>query len=151
MSIDPTAPTGPVNLLPPAAQPPASGAGATGASGDSALGSLDYQAFLHLLVTQMKNQDPTNPMDSTEQLAQLASFATVEQGINANKNLEQVILSLSFDKASAVIGKRITSADGGLSGIVQGFEVFSDGAVAILEDGSRVRIEPGVKVEEPGT
>ncbi len=148
MSIDPTAPTGPVNLLPPAAQPPASDVSATS---DSALGSLDYQAFLHLLVTQMKNQDPTNPMDSTEQLAQLASFATVEQGINVNKNLEQVILSLSFDKASAVIGKRITSADGGLSGIVQGFEVFSDGAVAILQDGSRVRIEPGVKVEEPGT
>ena len=151
MAIDSTAPTGPINLLPPAAQPPAPDAGASGAAGASALGSLDYQAFLRLLVTQMKNQDPTNPMDSAEQLAQLASFATVEQGIRTNRNLEQVILSLSFDKAAAVIGKRITSADGGTSGIVQGFEVFSDGAVAILQDGARVRIEPGVKVEEPAS
>jgi len=148
MSIDPTAPTGPVNLLSPAAQPPAASGGAP-AAGDTALGQLDYQAFLRLLVTQMKNQDPTNPMDSAEQLAQLASFATVEQGIRANRNLEQVLLSLSFDKASSVIGKRITAADGGASGIVKGFEVFSDGAVAILQDGTRVRIEPGVRVEEP--
>ena len=146
MTINPATPPGPVNLLPPAAQPPASSSGVGNAS---ALGNLDYQAFLRLLVTQMKNQDPTNPMDSAEQLAQLASFASLEQGIRANRNLEQVILSLSFDRAASVIGKRITTADGSVSGIVKGFQVYADGAMAVLENGMLVPIEPGVLVEEP--
>jgi hypothetical protein len=37
---------------------------------------------------QMKNQDPTEPMDATEQIAQLATFSQVEQTIQTNKNLE---------------------------------------------------------------
>jgi flagellar basal-body rod modification protein FlgD len=51
--------------------------------------TLDYDTFLTLLVEQMKNQDPTEPMDSTEQIAQLATFSQVEQTIQTNKNLEE--------------------------------------------------------------
>ena len=46
--------------------------------------------FVHLLVTQMKNQDPLNPMDGKDLAAQLAQFSSVEQLINANTTLSSI-------------------------------------------------------------
>jgi hypothetical protein len=48
---------------------------------------------------QMKNQDPTEPMDATEQIAQLATFSQVEQTIQTNKNLEELLQSSSLSQA----------------------------------------------------
>ena len=48
--------------------------------------SVDYNAFLQLLIAQMKNQDPTKPMDSAQLMSQLASFSNVEQGIKINRS-----------------------------------------------------------------
>ncbi|MCA9221534.1 MAG: flagellar hook assembly protein FlgD, partial [Planctomycetales bacterium] len=51
----------------------------------------DLDSFLTLLTSQLKNQDPLSPMDSTEFTNQLVSFAQVEQQINANENLTSLI------------------------------------------------------------
>lgn len=51
--------------------------------------------FLKLLTTQMKNQDPLNPQEATEFVAQLASFSSVEQQINTNTNLQTLISKIS--------------------------------------------------------
>ena len=50
--------------------------------------SLDRDAFLQLLVTQLRNQDPVNPMESAEFASQLAQFNSVEQLVNVNEGLE---------------------------------------------------------------
>jgi flagellar basal-body rod modification protein FlgD len=49
--------------------------------------SLDKDAFLKLMLTQMKNQDPSNPMQSHEMAAQLAQFTSLEQLFNINETL----------------------------------------------------------------
>ncbi|MBM3566054.1 MAG: flagellar hook assembly protein FlgD [Alphaproteobacteria bacterium] len=51
----------------------------------------DLNKFLTLLVTQLKHQDPLDPMDSTEFTSQLVQFASVEQQIHQNANLEKLI------------------------------------------------------------
>ena len=51
----------------------------------------DMNRFLTLLVTQLKNQDPLDPMDATEFTSQLVQFASVEQQIAANSNLEKLL------------------------------------------------------------
>jgi len=56
----------------------------------SALAS-DFETFLRLLTTQLQNQDPSKPIDSTEFVAQLASFSAVEQQINTNTKLDELI------------------------------------------------------------
>ncbi len=56
----------------------------------SALAS-DFETFLRLLTTQLENQDPSKPLDSTEFVAQLASFSAVEQQINTNSKLDELI------------------------------------------------------------
>ncbi len=51
----------------------------------------DLNRFLTLLVTQLENQDPLDPTDSTEFTSQLVQFAAVEQQIFANANLEKLL------------------------------------------------------------
>ena len=51
----------------------------------------DLNQFLNLLVTQLKNQDPLDPMDANEFTSQLVEFASVEQQIYANANLEELV------------------------------------------------------------
>jgi len=52
--------------------------------------TLDKDAFFKLMIAQMKNQDPTNPLKSHEMAAQLASFSSLEQMQNMNKTLEEM-------------------------------------------------------------
>lgn len=107
---------------------------------------VDYQSFLKLLVAQMKNQDPTNPMDSTQYMAQLASFSQVEQSVQMNQKLDQMLQSSTLAQADAIIGRTVTSADGEISGKVKEVRLFSDGIVAVLDDGKEVVMGPGVKI-----
>ena len=88
------------------------------ASSAAASASLDYDAFLQLLIAQMQNQDPTDPLDASEQISQLATFSQVEQSIQTNTNLESLIAQSSLSNASSYIGKTITSSDGKTSGVV---------------------------------
>lgn len=52
--------------------------------------AVDFQSFLRLLTAQLRNQDPLSPLDSTQFVAQLASFSTVEQLVSANARLDEI-------------------------------------------------------------
>jgi flagellar basal-body rod modification protein FlgD len=107
---------------------------------------VDYQSFLKLLVAQMKNQDPTNPMDSTQYMAQLAAFSQVEQSVQMNTKLDQMLQSSTLEQAASIIGRTITSADGETTGKVAEVKLISNGIVAVLEGGTEVTVGPGVKI-----
>jgi flagellar basal-body rod modification protein FlgD len=68
---------------------------AKGAAEDAGAPSGDFETFLTLLTTQMRNQDPLKPMDSTEFVSQLASFSSVEQQVRANDRLQSIFDVLS--------------------------------------------------------
>ena len=114
---------------------------------DAASASLNYDTFLKLLVAQMKNQDPTEPMDSSEQIAQLATFSQVEQTIKTNTNLESLLQRTSLSEANAVIGKTVTSADGKTTGVVKEVKLYSDGIIAVLDSGKELVVGPGVTIK----
>lgn len=81
--------------------------------------STDYTMFLKLLTTQMQNQDPLDPMDTSEYTQQLVQYSQVEQSIQQNASLQEVIAQLSaqqMSQASSFIGKeaRFDSAIAGL-------------------------------------
>ncbi len=61
----------------------------------------DFSQFLQLLTTQLQNQDPLSPMDSTEFTNQLVQFSQVEQAINSNQKLDS-LLSLQLASISSV-------------------------------------------------
>ncbi|URK88512.1 flagellar hook assembly protein FlgD [Rhizobium sp. RCAM05350] len=114
---------------------------------DKASANLNYDSFLKLLVAQMKNQDPTEPMDSTQQIAQLATFSQVEQTIKTNTNLESLLQRTSLSEANAVIGKTVTSADGKTTGVVKEVKLYSDGIIAVLDSGKELVVGPGVTIK----
>ena len=116
------------------------------ASAASGSNTVDYQSFLKLLVAQMKHQDPTAPMESTDFVAQLATFSQVEQSVQVNAKLDQLLQSSQLSQASSIIGRTVTSADGTISGKAAEVRLFSDGIIAVLEDKREVPMLPGVKI-----
>jgi flagellar basal-body rod modification protein FlgD len=108
--------------------------------------TLDYNTFLTLLVAELKNQDPTKPMDSAQYIAQLASFSNVEQGVKMNAKLDAMMSSYALTQAEGFIGRTVTSADGSITGIVASVEVAQDSAVAILKNGQRLPLAAGITV-----
>ena len=86
---------------------------ATAPTGSAALNSLsaNFGDFLKLLMTQLKNQDPTSPLDTNQFTTELVQFSSVEQQINTNTSLTQLIQLTQAGEvmqASAMTGKRVT-------------------------------------------
>ncbi len=73
-----------VNATSPVASPAASAS--TGASASAATQTLGYNDFLTLLMAEMKNQDPTQPMDPSQMVSQLATVSEVGQAVQSNTN-----------------------------------------------------------------
>jgi flagellar basal-body rod modification protein FlgD len=108
--------------------------------------SLDYTAFLRLLIAQMQNQDPTNPTDPAQWMGQIASFSNVEQSIQANAKLDAMMTSIALSQVDGIIGHTVTSDDGTVSGKVTSVRIISGGAVAMLDTGKELFLGAGVKV-----
>nr|WP_229426839.1 flagellar hook assembly protein FlgD [Microvirga alba] len=115
-------------------------------SAAAATPTLNYNNFLKLLLEQMKNQDPTAPMKSTDYMAQLATFSQVEQTMVGNSKLDALLSSSTLSQADAVIGRTVTSADGKTTGQVTSVRITNDGAVANLNSGNEILLGPGVVI-----
>jgi flagellar basal-body rod modification protein FlgD len=74
---------------------------ALGAGGSKALGQ---EAFLKLLVAQLQNQDPLNPQENYEFVAQLAQFSSLEQSIGINDRLDALALQNQGLQNSQIVG-----------------------------------------------
>ena len=77
--------------------------------------SGNFNTFLTLLTTQLQNQDPLNPMDSSQFTQQLVMFSQVEQQIDTNQNLQTLIAlnqSNTLSNATTYLGKSVTITTG---------------------------------------
>ncbi|MGF1445902.1 MAG: flagellar hook assembly protein FlgD [Pikeienuella sp.] len=103
-------------LLP--SPPPTTETSSTGST-DAASASADFSSFLSLLTAQLRNQDPLQPLDSTEFVAQLASFSTVEQLIGTNRRLDGLAAqaeSVTVASYAEWIGREASLSDGSFIG-----------------------------------
>ncbi len=66
--------------------------------------SSDFETFLQMLTVQMQNQDPLNPLESTDFAVQLATFSGVEQQVRTNDLLQQMAGGQSLDGLSEIAG-----------------------------------------------
>ncbi|HOJ63119.1 MAG TPA: flagellar hook assembly protein FlgD [Spirochaetota bacterium] len=73
--------------------------------------NLGKDEFLKLLITELQNQDPTNPMQDREFIAQMAQFSSLEQMLNMNKNMESFLDNLSFSSSFDMLGKKVEIDD----------------------------------------
>jgi flagellar basal-body rod modification protein FlgD len=113
----------------------------------SATNQLSYDDFLTLLMTELQHQDPTQPMDPTQMVTQLATVSNVGQAVQANKTLSALLTTTSLSQAEAMIGQTVSSPDGQTSGVVQSVTVSSTGTTATLTDGSQLQLSTGATVQ----
>jgi flagellar basal-body rod modification protein FlgD len=103
------------------------GSGATSSGNTISSGTLDKEAFLQLLVTQLQHQDPLSPVTNEDFLAQLAQFASVEQLESINSGTQTGLMmqqSVSNALSTGLIGE----------------EVIMDGSVLELKGGESRRL-----------
>jgi len=121
-------------------------------------GELGRDDFITLLVTQLKNQDPFEPVENTEFVSQLAQFSTLEQAQSTTENLEllaqyelQTFQLISLTEGSNLIGKDVTYYNPDLNthttGKVESLDVV-DGTVTLRIGGYVVPLGYVVQVME---
>jgi flagellar basal-body rod modification protein FlgD len=106
--------------------------------------TVNYNSFLQLLVTQLKNQDPTAPTDSSAFMSQLASFSNVEQAVQMNSKFDSLLQISQLSQADGMIGRTASSTDGTTSGIVKSVRIDSNGVVATLDSGLTLNVSSGI-------
>jgi flagellar basal-body rod modification protein FlgD len=95
-------------------------------SANNTLASLagNFQSFLTLLTTQLKNQDPTSPLDTSQFTQQITQMTGVEQQLLSNQLLQQLVTTQGGVASSAnLLGETVTapgvnSGDPNISGVV---------------------------------
>jgi len=122
-------------------------------------GTLDKQAFLELLVTQLQHQDPLSPVSNEDFVAQLAQFSSVEQLENINASTETGLLlqqSMGNTMATNLIGQDVLldgsylELAGGQSRAIS-FELDSEARVTLeIRDGSGALVRTLVAEGEDG-
>lgn len=121
----------------------ASPQGQTGTKGiSSKTGPSIKEQFLHLLVTQLRHQDPLKPMEAKELTAQLAQFSLLEQAIDTNQALKTLSLyeaSANNARAAGLMGKEVQAPSNRLMlGETGSSTIYFALPVATLE--TRIRI-----------
>ena len=111
----------------------------SGGQTNEARQTLGQEDFLTLLVTQLRNQDPLNPLDNEAFVAQLAQFSTVsgitEMGATLGR-MEALAAGEQRAAAPGWIGREVTAADG-VTGRVASVSWSESGAISlVLENGT---------------
>ncbi len=104
--------------------------------------SSDFNTFLRMLTTQLKNQDPLKPIDSADYAVQLATFSGVEQQVKTNQLLEGLISAfgvMGMSQLAAWVGQEARASgpvwmDGNTVSLALEPKVGADRAVLVVRD-----------------
>lgn len=110
-------------------------ASTTGMAPAGPLGSLDGGAFLRLLIAQLRNQNPFQPMDTSQMLQQTAALTTVESLQQLAQSERMVMGLMQASMAASLVGKEVTGLDAAgerVTGIVSGVRFTIDGPVLAI-------------------
>jgi len=126
----------------------------TGAGGNDALAGLGSRDFLSLLITQLRSQDPLDPVSNQELLSQISSIRDIEMSTTMTQSLRDLTGQQRFASASSLIGQFVTGTPGedGVTpnGIVVGVRFLSDGQPMLqLADGGELPVSRLSSIEAP--
>ena len=95
-------------------------------NGRKASHELGKDDFLTLLATQLQNQDPTEPMENTEFISQMAQFSSLEQMTNMSNSFGKLASYITSSEATSTLGKKVelnigdTTTIGTVAGVSRG-------------------------------
>jgi flagellar basal-body rod modification protein FlgD len=83
----------------------------TGAGQSNALEELDTSQFLDLMIAELQNQDPMNPMDNAQMIEQIGQIRQIDASTRLTETLDAVLMGQNLSSAASMIGKTITGLD----------------------------------------
>lgn len=113
--------------------------------------AMDPQAFLQLLVAQLQNQDPSNPLDTQQMMTQTATLSQVQTMSSMSSTLTELVGMQNAQSAISLIGHQVTyanAAGASVHGTVSGASLFTSGAQLHLSDGTSVPLSRVIGVGE---
>ena len=121
-----------------------------GLEGNNGLGQ---DAFFKILITQLQNQDPLNPMEDREFVSQMAEFSSLEKNEKIYSLLEDKLGANQVIENSNLIGKEITANVEGveMGGIVESIKSSDNKVLAVLDNGSEIDINNINQVKNVGS
>jgi flagellar basal-body rod modification protein FlgD len=96
---------------------------------------LDKDAFLQILVAQLRYQNPMSPMDQDQFMTQMTQITALEQIMNLNKNMELLLKMEELSLSAGLVGRQVTVAgeDGGeVEGTVEKLVVDDNGLKLVI-------------------
>jgi flagellar basal-body rod modification protein FlgD len=118
---------------------------------------LGKDAFLMLLVTQLKYQDPLDPLENTDMVAQLAQFSALEQSEKFNQNIEIFRTDALSTNAVSLLGAEVTASksDETGEGVIEKTGIvtevkFIEGQPVYMIDGTEFNMKHLTKINIPG-
>ena len=85
--------------------------GTNGGNSTKKLNELDIDDFLKLMISELRNQDPLNPMDNKDMLAQISQIRAIGSNDKLTATLDTVLRGQNFSSATSMIGKKVTGLD----------------------------------------
>jgi flagellar basal-body rod modification protein FlgD len=107
--------------------------GAQSASSASSFNNLQPSDFMNMLITELQNQDPTNPMDTGQMLQQITQISTIESNDQLTSTLQGVLLGQNLAAGAGLLYQTVQGTDAAgnaVSGQVQSISV-ANGAVSL--------------------
>jgi len=109
---------------------------------------LDKDDFLKILITQLQHQDPTNPMQDKEFIAQMAQFSSLEQMTNMASSFGKLSSVLNSSEAQSLLGRNVEVLDGERAIYGKVSQVVRGEFPLVMVNGSFYDLEQVSKVEE---
>lgn len=104
----------------------------------------DPMDFINLLLEQLKNQDPLEPMDNKEFMNQMVQFGSLQQMVDLNDQITRLAVAQESTEAVSLVGREVayrTDNDAPVWGIVEGVRWNDSGEAVLLIDGNEIRME----------
>lgn len=90
---------------------PQTTSGSSSSSNNDPLAGMNVSSFINLMIAELQNQDPLNPMDNSQMMQELGQLQTIESSQKLTTTLNSVLQGQSFSTAASLIGKNIDGLD----------------------------------------
>lgn len=110
---------------------------------------LKSEDFLKILIAQLQNQDPSNPMDSDQLLGQISDMRALQASLDLEKSLDSLTLSQQLNSATGFLGKTVEGTQDStfIGGIVESV-VVREGAAYLSVDGQELALANVTAVQD---
>jgi len=118
------------------------GSSATGRVANESLKSLNMDDFLQLMISELQNQDPLNPMDNTQMLQQVSQIREIAASESLSETLQAVLFGQNVTNATSLIGKQVKALNAEGEFITGGVEkvAIADGDIKVFVSGQAIKL-----------